>query len=104
MVTRPQPERMLGTEERALLELCTRAGPEGYPVVQLGGQWTWEYGPLGAPKEYDTRDEAVHNLELQLSVLRDAERVEREQTYSASGRGQDAAPAPRRAIAEPFDG
>jgi hypothetical protein len=49
MVTKAQAERMLSEEERALLVQCAR-GPDAYPVVELGGKWTWEYGPLGAPE------------------------------------------------------
>jgi hypothetical protein len=104
MVSKAQAERMLSTEERALLELCAR-GPDAYPILELvspteGVRWIWEYGPLGAPREYDTKAEAVHNLELQLGVLRDAERVERERRYGGAAPPASAA----RAIAEPADG
>jgi hypothetical protein len=80
MVTKAQAERMLSEEERALLVQCAR-GPDAYPVVELGGKWTWEFGPLGAPESYDTKAEAVHNLELLLGVLREAARVESERRY-----------------------
>ena len=80
MVTKAQAERMLSEEERALPTQCAR-GPDAYPVVELGGNWTWEFGPLGAPDSYDTKDQAVDNLELYLGVLREAERVERERRY-----------------------
>lgn len=99
MVTKAQAERMLSTEERALLERCAR-GPDAYPIEEYGGRWTWEFGPLGAPTDYGTKAEAVHNLELQLGVLRNAERVERERQYG--GAAPPAAAA--RAIAEAADG
>jgi hypothetical protein len=98
MVTKAQAERMLSTEERALLVLCAR-GPDAYPIEEYGGRWTWAFGPLGAPRDYETKAEAVHNLELQLGVLREAERVEQEQRYG--GIAPPAAAA--RAIAEPPD-
>jgi hypothetical protein len=80
MVTKAQAERMLSEEERALLVQCAR-GSDAYPVVELGGKWTWEFGPLGAPESYDTKAEAVHNLELYIRVLREAARVESERRY-----------------------
>lgn len=95
MVIKAQAERMLSEEERALLAQCAR-GPDAYPVVQLGGKWTWEFGPLGAPESYDTKAEAVHNLELYLGVLREGERVEGERRYG----GRDTQLEQLRAIAD----
>lgn len=82
MVTHGTPERMLSDDERALLELATREGPKAYPIQQLAGKWTWDYQSLQAPRMYETRKEAVEQLEGFVAVLRESARVQAERSYT----------------------
>ena len=75
---------MLSDDERALLRHWTTAGAAGYPLVQRGGQWTWEYRSLRAPRTFDSREDASHNFEGYIAVIVDAARAEFERQYQAT--------------------